>query len=616
MSKFWKKAKQTVLYGGLEKEQYQTISPAINEANRKSIVILSAACALIYAVRLCLSYSEVPYTNKVVFIAAIFMFGILAAANTAVRNKRWLVHVSAYLFMAFYLGVGILSSIGEGSIQERTTLYLVFVVAAPMLYALSAVELAAVVVPAEILYLFLIGKFQYMYPVYATNKGNSLFFSISGLFLGIYMANMKISGIYNTYMNSRMEEIKALNEELDKSQKKLKAALKAAESANKAKTLFLNSMSHDIRTPMNAIIGFTTLADSHIDNKERVKNYLGKILISSRHLLSLINDVLDMSRIESGKVKIEKAPLSLPKLIDEICTIIQAGISEKQLDFSVDADGIKDQNVTGDSLRIQQVLLNILGNATKFTPAGGMVHFQIREKESVLSDAGNTAIYEFLIRDNGIGMSREFQKHIFEAFSREDSAAVSGLQGTGLGMAITKNIVDLMGGTIAINSEEGKGSEFVVCLELEKYTGTELDAEMENNKSAADFGDRKILLVEDNELNQEIAKAILQDYGFVVDAVSDGAEAVEKIKGSEGAAYDLVLMDIQMPGMNGYEATRKIRRLEDPVRAAIPIIAMTANAFEEDKKKALEAGMNGHITKPVEIPKLLEMLGKILGERE
>ena len=613
MSKFWKNAKQTVLYGGLEKEQYQTISPAINEANRKSIVILSAACALIYAVRLCLSYSEVPYTNKVVFIAAIFMFGILAAANTAVRNKRWLVHVSAYLFMAFYLGVGILSSIGEGSIQERTTLYLVFVVAAPMLYALSAVELAAVVVPAEILYLFLIGKFQYMYPVYATNKGNSLFFSISGLFLGIYMANMKISGIYNTYMNSRMEEIKALNEELDKSQKKLKAALKAAESANKAKTLFLNSMSHDIRTPMNAIIGFTTLADSHIGNKERVKNYLGKILISSKHLLSLINDVLDMSRIESGKVKIEKAPLSLPKLIDEICTIIQAGVNEKELEFSLDADRIEDENVLGDSLRIQQVLLNILGNAIKFTPAGGKVSFQVIQKEAV---SAGSAVYEFRIKDSGIGMSREFQKHIFEAFSREDSATVSGLQGTGLGMAITKNIVDLMGGTIAVNSEEGKGSEFVVCLELEKYTGTELDAERENNKSAADFGGKKILLVEDNELNQEIAKAILQDYGFAVDAVADGAEAVEKIKGSEGAAYDLVLMDIQMPGMNGYEATRKIRRLEDPVRAAIPIIAMTANAFEEDKKKALEAGMNGHIAKPVEIPKLLDMLGKILGGQQ
>ena len=610
MSKFWKKAKQTVLYGGLEKEQYQTISPAINEANRKSIVILSTACALFFAARLCLGYSEVPYTNKVVFIAAIFMFGILAAANTAVRNKRWLVHVSAYLFMAFYLGVGILSSIGEGSIQERTTLYLVFVVAAPMLYALSAVELAAVVVPAEILYLFLIGEFQYMYPVYATNKGNSLFFSISGLFLGIYMANMKISGIYNTYMNSRMEEIQALNEELDKSQKKLQAALKAAESANKAKTLFLNSMSHDIRTPMNAIIGFTTLADSHIDNKERVKNYLGKILISSRHLLSLINDVLDMSRIESGKVKIEKAPLSLPKLIDEICIIIQAGVNEKELEFSLDADRIEDENVLGDSLRIQQVLLNILGNAIKFTPAGGKVSFQVIQKEAV---SAGSAVYEFRIKDSGIGMSREFQKHIFEAFSREDSATVSGLQGTGLGMAITKNIVDLMGGTIAVNSEEGKGSEFVVCLELEKYTGTELDAEEENNKSAADFGGKKILLVEDNELNQEIAKAILQDYGFAVDAVADGAEAVEKIKGSEGAAYDLVLMDIQMPGMNGYEATRKIRRLEDPVRAAIPIIAMTANAFEEDKKKALEAGMNGHIAKPVEIPKLLDMLGKILG---
>lgn len=613
MDKFRKKVKQTLLYGGLEKEQYVMISPEINEANRRSMVLLSAACVLFYAVRLCLGYSEVPYTNKVVFIAAIFMFGILALGNTIIKDKRWLVHVSAYLFMAFYLGVGILSSIGEGSIQERTTLYLVFVVAAPMLYALSAVELAAVIVPAEILYLFLIGKFQYMYPVYATNKGNSLFFSISGLLLGAYMANMKISGIYNTYMNSRMEEIQALNAELDKSQKKLKAALKAAESANKAKTLFLNSMSHDIRTPMNAIIGFTTLADSHIDNKERVKNYLGKILISSRHLLSLINDVLDMSRIESGKVKIEKVPLSLPKLIDEICTIIQAGVNEKKLDFSLDADRIEDENVLGDSLRIQQVLLNILGNAIKFTPACGTVSLQVMEKQSASAGPADTAIYEFRIKDNGIGMSREFQKHIFEAFSREESATVSGLQGTGLGMAITRNIVDLMGGTIAVTSEEGKGSEFTVCLELEKYKGEDLNTEEKTDQATVSFEGRKILLVEDNELNQEIAKAILLDYGFAVDAVFDGASAVEKMKGSDGAMYDLILMDIQMPGMNGYEATRKIRGLEDPEKAAIPIIAMTANAFEEDKKKALEAGMNGHIAKPVEIPRLLDMLGKILG---
>ena len=384
MRKILKKVKETLLYGGLEKEQYRAIAPEIDEANRKSIIILSLACMAILTVRLSLQYSEVPHTHKVVFILAIILFGCMAAANALLKKSRLIVHCSAYLYIAFYLWVGILSSIGEGSIHERTTLYLVFLMSAPLLYALNAVELAAAIAQAEIAYLILIGKYQSAYPVYATNKGNSMFFSIIGLGLGIYMANMKFTGIYNVHMNARMEEIQALNQELEQNRKELQIALASAEHANRAKTTFLNNMSHDIRTPMNAIIGFTSLAATHIDNKEQVKDYLGKIMTSSQHLLSLINDVLDMSRIESGKVKIEKKSLFLPDVIHDIRTIIQAGVNAKQLELFIDTEDVYNETIVGDSLRLHQILLNILGNAIKFTPAGGFISLRVVEKQTAL----------------------------------------------------------------------------------------------------------------------------------------------------------------------------------------------------------------------------------------
>lgn len=461
MNKFFTKLKQLLLYGGLEKEQYQMISSEINESNRKSIIILSSACLIVYAIRLCLTYSAVSGTNRIVFLNAILLFGILAVSNIVVRNNHRFVHLSAYLFMAFYLGVGILSAIGPSSIHERTTLYLVFVVVAPMLYALNALELSAVIVPAEIIYLLLITKFQSAYPVYITNQGNSLFFSITGLLLGIYMANMKISGIYNTYMNVRTEELKQLNKELAFSRQQLEYALSEAKQANQAKTEFLNNMSHDIRTPMNAIIGVTSLAQEHIDNKEQTADYLDKIMTSSKHLLSLINDILDMNRIESGKVTLEEHPLSIPEVIRDIRTITQAEMDSKHLNFYIDTKDIKDETVISDNLKLQQIFLNILSNSIKFTPVGGTISFHITQKQTAPS---GYADYEFRIKDNEIGMSQEFKEHIFEAFSRENNTTVSRIQETGLGMSITKNTIDMMGGTIVVNSEKGNGTEFIISL--------------------------------------------------------------------------------------------------------------------------------------------------------
>ena len=525
----------------------------------------------------------------------------------------------------------------------------------------------------------------------------------------------------------------------------LSDAVAAAETANRAKSTFLSNMSHDIRTPMNAIIGFTTLAISNIDDKERVKDYLAKTLASSNHLLSLINDVLDMSRIESGKIHLEEVEVNLSDVLHDLKTIVSGQVYAKQLEFYMDAMDVTDEDVYCDKTRLNQILLNLLSNAIKFTPAGGTVSVRVRQLAGKVRGCGQ---YEFRIKDNGIGMSQEFAQKIFEPFERERTSTVSRIQGTGLGMAITKNIVDMMGGTIKVQTAQGKGSEFIICLPMrtqaehrpvEKITeleglkalvvdddfntcdsvtkmlvkvgmraewtlsgkeavlrarqsiemsdvyhayiidwrlpdmnGIEVtrqirslhddtpiiiltaydwsDIEVEakaagvtafcskpmfmsdlretlmsalgqNQTDAAqellpqknaDFKGRHILLVEDNELNREIAQEILREYGFRVDTAENGEVAVEKVSTAAPGSYDLVLMDVQMPVMDGYTATRKIRALDDPARAKIPILAMTANAFDEDRCNALESGMNGFLSKPIVIGDLVQELHKIL----
>ena len=527
----------------------------------------------------------------------------------------------------------------------------------------------------------------------------------------------------------------------------LSEAVRAAETANKAKSTFLSNMSHDIRTPMNAIIGFTTLAVSNIDDKKRVRDYLGKILSSSNHLLSLINDILDMSRIESGKIHLEETEVSLSDVLHDLKTIISGQIHAKQLELYMDAMDVTNEDVYCDKTRLNQVLLNLLSNAVKFTPAGGTVSVRIRQCPGTKK---GSELYEIRVKDNGIGMSQEFVQKIFSPFERERTSTVSRTQGTGLGMAITKNIVDMMGGTIEVQTEQGKGTEFIVRLpfriqsehqriekivELEglkalvvdddfntcdsvtkmlvrvgmrsewtlsgkeavlrarqsmemgdafhayiidwrlpdmngievtrqirslgddtpiiiltAYDWSDIEVEARaagvtafcakpmfmsdirdtlmtaigqkqaQTEAAAlpaagsDFRGRCILLVEDNELNSEIAVEILNEYGFLVDTAENGAEAVEKVKNSKPGSYDLVLMDVQMPVMNGYEATRQIRALNDPALAGITILAMTANAFEEDRKKALESGMDGFLSKPIVIEELLSTLQKNLYE--
>lgn len=404
-------------------------------------------------------------------------------------------------------------------------------------------------------------------------------------------------------------------------QKKLAQALEKAEQSNRAKTIFFNSMSHDIRTPLNAIVGCTSLAISHIDDIQEVKKYLSKINTASNHLLSLINDVLDMSHIESGTVKIEKAPIYLPDVLKDLQSIVQSNSSAKHLELHADIKNIVHKDVVTDKLRLNQVLLNILGNAVKFTRPGGNIYFKVRELEN--AEEGY-AKYEFRIKDTGIGMSSEFIEHIFEPFTREQTATVSGIEGTGLGMSIVKNIVDMMNGTISVKSRQGIGTEFTVILqfkvsdqpvkkEMEALARPEQTENVRQEKNLEDlFQGKRILLVEDNLLNQEIAVELLKEVGFILDTAEDGIIAVEKMQKARPGQYDLILMDIQMPLMDGYEATRQIRKLENPEMAGIPIVAMTANAFEEDRQKALDAGMNGHVSKPIDLGKLLEAVKKVL----
>lgn len=399
-----------------------------------------------------------------------------------------------------------------------------------------------------------------------------------------------------------------------KQKKLLQDTLSMAESASHAKTMFLSNMSHDIRTPMNAIIGFTTLALNHISEQAMVKTYLDKIKSSSNHLLSLINDVLDMSRIESGKMKINKTVSTVEKIVGDVDTVMQSQIQMKHLEYSLIKRGNLTRSVMMDGLRLNQILINIVGNAVKYTPEYGKVQFMITEMPSI---SDNTSSYQFRIKDNGIGMSKKFLEKIFTPFERDENKAIAKIQGTGLGLAITKSLVDIMEGSIFVKSEEGKGSEFLVCFDLENAKEGELSVEEKKENvyesSVIDsFKDVRILLVEDNELNREIATELLKSVGFILDEAENGSQAVQMVNDSPAGYYKVILMDVMMPVMNGYESTKKIRSLEDKAKANVPIIAMTANAFEEDKNQAIECGMDKFVSKPFDINDLLVKLKEMI----
>ena len=394
----------------------------------------------------------------------------------------------------------------------------------------------------------------------------------------------------------------------------LQNAKEAAESASRAKSTFLFNMSHDIRTPMNAIMGFSAMAERYVNDPEKVQDCLQKINLSGEHLLKLINNVLDLARIESGRMEMNIQACRIPDSMGQMEYIFQADCRKKNLTLEIVSD-IQDEIVFCDMLKINQIELNLIGNAIKYTPEGGKITYSVTQT----GREGDYATYRCSVKDNGIGMSPEFSRNVFEAFERENSSSTTGIEGSGLGLAITQRLVDGMGGTITCQSEQGKGSEFIFVLtfrvgspeDLPRETITDENGRIIEDKEL-DMTGKRILLVEDNALNREISRELLENQGILVEEAEDGEAAVEIVRNSTPGYYDMVLMDIQMPKMDGYEATRQIRRLTDSALAQIPIVAVTANAFEEDKQEAREAGMNGHIAKPISIKQLREQMARCM----
>ena len=433
--------------------------------------------------------------------------------------------------------------------------------------------------------------------------GNGWITSMQKLW-GLLISLMTAFIIMIVYLQFRMQRYREQIHETE-----LEKAVYEAKCANEAKTRFLFNMSHDIRTPMNAIIGFADLLEKHIDEKERVRDYIGKIKSSSEFLLSLINYVLETARIESGKTSLKKEVRCVSGLIESLADIFEPEVCKKGLTYSYTKD-IEHEYVMGDKTKVREIFINIIGNSLKYTPAGGKITIDIRE---IPFDRENYIAYKIVVEDTGIGMSEDYLPHIFEEFSREHTSTEGKVVGTGLGLPIVKALIDLMGGTIEIESEVGKGTKTTVMIPFEIATQEQILEEQQKEKEFVpeDIKGKRILVAEDNELNAEITLTVLKEKGLLVERAANGKECVEMLKEKPADYYDMILMDIQMPEMDGYQATEMIRNLGNS-RAAVPIVAMTANAFEEDRQKALDAGMNAHVSKPVDMNVLFRVMAKFI----
>ena len=532
----------------------------------------------------------------IISIGALFC---MIMANTVAKRKPGFTYFLIWFFVTVVLSACTLFSTYIDPVHESMG-FALLVFAMPLLFIDISLHNILGVLFNIIVYV-IAASFNQAPDLRAYNLAFILPVELVGLPIACFLVNKKIQSFVLQDKTAMMDEIVKLNEELDK-------ARSHAEASNAAKTSFLFNMSHDIRTPMNAIIGFTNLLRKHQEEVDKREDYLTKIESSSNVLLSIINNVLEMARIEKGTIVVDETEWSIEQFDDTIYSIFNEMMEDKGLNYTHQVD-VQYNSILCDPTKLREVFINIISNAYKYTQPGGSVNMLITE---LPCEREGYALYRTTITDTGIGMSEDFLPHIFEEFSRENNTTDNKIEGTGLGMPIVKRLLELMGGSIEVQSQQGEGTTVTVTV---PHRIVERKVQNDRKSGVLDdayFMGKRILLAEDNELNAEIAIEILREVGFDIEHALDGARCVEMLQQAATGYYDVILMDIQMPNMNGYEATQAIRQLPDDAKAHIPILAMTANAFEEDKREALRVGMNGHLAKPINVTELMKTLASVL----
>ena len=592
-----------LLYANVGKENYEKVKPRLTEANRHSLILFSMISAILSGILYGVSYANAVLESsricyQIIIIGALFC---IILANTLAKRIHAFTYIGIWTFATLILSVCTLY--GTYIEPDRESLnFTVMIFVMPLLFI--DISLRNILGALFNIIIYIIVASHTQKPELLTlNLTNIIAYELIGIPLACFLVNKKIQSFVLQDKSDMMDEIVKLNSELV-------TARKQAEASNAAKTSFLFNMSHDIRTPMNAISGFTKLLRKHQEEEDKRNDYLTKIETSSNILLSIINNILDLARIEKGTVVIENTVVDSKQLSDNLYTIFQEMMNEKNINFSMQMD-VQHNLVECDPTRLREVLMNVISNAFKYTNAGGSISMKLTELPSTQE---GYALYRTIVADTGIGMSSEFLPHIFEEFSRENNTTGNKIEGTGLGLPIVKRFVELMNGTIEVESKQGVGTTVTITIPHKiasnaPVTITEHE-EIECNPDS--FQNKRILLAEDNDLNAEIAKEILCDAGFTIDRAEDGLQCLEMLQQAPANYYNVILMDIQMPRMNGHEATQAIRNLSDSAKSQIPIIAMTANAFEEDKRLALKMGMNDHVAKPINLPELMKALTSVL----
>ncbi len=595
------KIKNILLYAGTDRETYEKVKPRLTEVNRLSLSLYPMMASLISVILYGLSFINTALESSRNCYYFVWGFCVLffVLSNTLLKRKPALTTPAVCVFATMVL----CTCAAYGTVIEphrESLTFAIMIFAMPLLFIDNALHNVILILGNLTLYVIAASLTQDA-DVLAFNLTIIVPFTLFGLFITCFLVNKKIQSFILQDKTAMMEEIMKLNTEMEK-------ARNQAEESNAAKTSFLFNMSHDIRTPMNAIIGFTNLLRKHQEEQDKREDYLKKIESSSNVLLSIINNVLEMARIEKGAIVVEETEWSVEQFDDTLYSIFHEMMTQKGITYTHQID-VQHHHMLCDITKVREVFINILSNAYKYTNTGGSISMQISE---IPCEREGYAMYRTTIADTGIGMSEEFLPHLFEEFAREKNTTDNKIEGTGLGMPIVKRLLDLMGGVINVQSQQGVGTTVTITLSHKIQENAEQTYHVKGTLSDSYFQGKRILLAEDNELNAEIAIEILCEVGLVIEHAEDGVKCVQMLQEKSAGYYDAILMDIQMPNMNGYEATLNIRRLPDTVKSQIPILAMTANAFEEDKREALRVGMNGHLAKPINVTELIKMLAQTI----